>query len=304
MTPSDEGLTPLDATANPDAAAWTALTAARHGGAVPAGLLGHPLCRMLGPIASPRALVFAQLGQSLDGRIATVTGASHYINGPAAIDHLHRLRALADAVVVGVGTVCADDCQLTVRRVEGRSPARVVIDPRGRMPETARALADDGVRRIVIRAEGAGHCATPGVETIHLALKDGRICPGDVVASLARRGLRRVLVEGGAHTVSAFVATDRIDRLHIMVAPLLVGSGRPGLTLAPVDRLEFARRPATAAYPLGQDVLFDCDLRTTADEAFARDEACTRNEALDTATGEFDERHDDDARRRQLHHDG
>lgn len=298
MTAPDQGQAPFASASAEDAVAWTALKAARHGAVIPASLAGHPLCRMLGPIASQRARVIAQLGQSLDGRIATVTGASHYINGPAAIDHLHRLRALADAVVVGVGTVCADDCQLTVRRVDGQSPARVVIDPRGRMPETARALADDGVRRIVVRAEGAGHCATPGVETIHLAVTDGRICPGDVIAALARRGMRRVLVEGGAHTVSAFVAADRIDRLHIMVAPLLVGSGRPGLTLAPIDRLDLARRPATTAHALGQDVLFDCDLRTTADPAPVR---C---EASDTAKGEFDEHHDDDARRRQLHHDG
>ncbi|MEL6128139.1 MAG: RibD family protein, partial [Pseudomonadota bacterium] len=88
-------------------------------------------------LPSPRSgepVVVAQLGQTLDGRIATVTGASKYINGHSALDHLHRLRAHVDAVVVGVGTAIADDPQLTVRRVDGQSPARVVIDPRGRMP--------------------------------------------------------------------------------------------------------------------------------------------------------------------------
>src|ERR1044071_4782095 len=80
-----------------------------------------------------RPFVIAQLGQSLDGRIATLSGDSKYINSASALDHLHRLRAQVDAVVVGVGTVVADDPQLTVRRVAGRSPARVVIDPRGRM---------------------------------------------------------------------------------------------------------------------------------------------------------------------------
>lgn len=298
MTPPDEGLNPFEADKSFDAAAWTALKAARHGAAIPARLRGHPLCRLLRPVATPAPLVFAQLGQSLDGRIATVSGASHYINGPVAIDHLHRLRALADAVLVGVGTVCADDCQLTVRRVEGPSPARVVIDPSGRMAQTARMLADDGVRRIVIRAEGVQPCAVPGVETIHLALDQGRLAPRDVVAALARRGLRRVLVEGGAHTVSSFVAADLVDRLHVMVAPLLVGSGRPGLTLAPVDRLELARRPLTTAHPLGRDVLFDCDLRSSAEEAPDRGAAAT------LPKGETDERDDHDARRRQLHHDG
>src|SRR5690554_2848286 len=72
-----------------------------------------------------RAIVIAQIGQSLDGRIATPTGQSRYINGACALDHLHRLRAQADAVLVGVGTVIADDPALTVRRVEGKNPARV-----------------------------------------------------------------------------------------------------------------------------------------------------------------------------------
>src|SRR5262249_44982571 len=110
--------------------------------------------RLHAPLAAGRRDGFAlgQIGQSVDGRIATASGHSHYINGPAALDHLHRLRALADAVLVGIGTVLADDPQLTVRRVAGRSPARVVIDPNGRLPPTARLLAEDGVRVIVLQA--------------------------------------------------------------------------------------------------------------------------------------------------------
>src|SRR3954463_7555481 len=103
--------------------------------------------------ASPdRPYVVAQLGQSLDGRIATVSGDSRWINGADALDHLHALRAAVDAVVVGVGTVVADDPQLTVRRVAGGHPARVVIDPNGRLSPDARLLADDGVPVFVVRS--------------------------------------------------------------------------------------------------------------------------------------------------------
>src|SRR5881397_1324543 len=98
-------------------------------------------------------VIVGQIGQSLDGRIATESGHSKYINGPAGLLHLHRLRALMDAVVVGVGTAIADDPQLTVRQVAGPHPARVVIDPNGRLPASARAFRDDGVRRLVITAE-------------------------------------------------------------------------------------------------------------------------------------------------------
>ncbi|HEY0293051.1 MAG TPA: RibD family protein [Hansschlegelia sp.] len=292
MTVSAGSQRDVDGRGREAADAWAAVRAARHGATVPAALEGAELCRMLLPVARPRALVVAQLGQSLDGRIATVTGASHFINGPAGIDHLHRLRALVDAVVVGVGTVCADDCRLTVRRVEGASPARVVIDPGGRAPLDAQIFADDGARRLTIRAEGVPRCPIAGVETVHLPLSAGRIAPGDVVAALARRGLRRLLIEGGATTVSAFVAAEAVDRLHVMVAPLIVGSGRQGLTLAPVRDLAFAWRPQAAAYPLpGGDVLMDCDMRTCAGGSARGEE-------------QADERDQDDARRWRLHADG
>jgi riboflavin-specific deaminase-like protein len=210
------------------------------------------------PVGVP--FVVAQLGQSLDGRIATVSGESRYINGMAALDHLHAIRANVDAVLVGIGTVLADDPQLTVRRVAGPSPARVVLDPRGRLPD-CRCLADDGVRRIVLRASPAGVPA--GVEEIVLPSRDGRIEPAAIIAALVAAGLPRILVEGGAQTISGFIDAGCIDRLHLLVAPLIIGSGTTGLSLAPVAELARARRPPTRVHILPDgDVLFDCDLST------------------------------------------
>ncbi len=209
--------------------------------------------------ASDRPFVIAQLGQSLDGRIATLSGDSRDINGPAALDHLHRLRAHVDAVVVGVGTLVADDPQLTVRRVEGRSPARVVIDPQGRAPPAARFFARDGVRRIVVcRCEGP---VPEGVEQIAVQA-DSSLDPHVIIAALFARGLRRLLVEGGARTISAFLDAHAVDRLHVLVSPLIIGSGRAALELAPIASLHQAVRPRTDVrlFPDG-DVLFDCDLR-------------------------------------------
>jgi riboflavin-specific deaminase-like protein len=209
--------------------------------------------------------VVAQIGQSLDGRVATASGDSKYINGAAALDHLHRVRAQVDAVVVGVGTVVADDPQLTVRRVAGRSPARVVIDPRGRMPEGAQWLVDDGARRCVIRAEGGDTLASTGVETIDVTSDGSRLCPRAIVAALGRRGFARILVEGGPGTISGFLEAGALDRLHVLVAPVLIGSGRAALDLAPIPALADALRPACCVYPLaGGEALFDCDLRRSA----------------------------------------
>jgi diaminohydroxyphosphoribosylaminopyrimidine deaminase/5-amino-6-(5-phosphoribosylamino)uracil reductase len=214
--------------------------------------------------------VVAQLGQSLDGRIATVTGDSKYINGEAALDHLHQIRAHVDAVVVGIGTVLADDPMLTVRRGAGNgelsNPARVVIDPRGRLPHDAVCLnGDDNARRLVIRREGSDTALPAGVEALDIAGSadaDAPIAPDAIVAALGRAGFRRILIEGGAYTISDFIRAGCIDRLHMLVAPVLIGSGKPGLTLPVIEKLTGALRPETQAYLLeGGDVLFDCDLR-------------------------------------------
>jgi diaminohydroxyphosphoribosylaminopyrimidine deaminase/5-amino-6-(5-phosphoribosylamino)uracil reductase len=222
---------------------------------------GQSFWNLYAPIATgndPAPFVVAQLGQSLDGRIATASGASRYINCPEAILHLHRLRALVDAVIVGIGTVVADDPQLTVRRVEGRDPARVVIDPNGRLPPDARILAEDGCSVFVVQTYDCPRPAWVTPITIHSP--DGQIDPAAIVAALAARGFARLLVEGGAGTVSGFLAAGAIDRLHLCIAPIVIGAGPVGISLPPIDHLEHALRPRTSIHVLGQDVLFDCEL--------------------------------------------
>ena len=164
-------------------------------------------------------MVVGQIGQSLDGRVATSSGHSHYINGPAGLAHLHRLRAIVDAVVVGVGTALADDPQLTVRRVAGPNPARVVIDPGARLPAGAKMFARDGVRCLVITAHDAQPQLPAEIEIVRLPSSQRRIAPEAILAVLAEHGLRRVLIEGGAETVSRFLAAGCLDRLPSSSAP-------------------------------------------------------------------------------------
>jgi diaminohydroxyphosphoribosylaminopyrimidine deaminase / 5-amino-6-(5-phosphoribosylamino)uracil reductase len=205
-------------------------------------------------------IVVGQIGQSLDGRIATSSGHSKYINGPAGLAHLHRLRALVDAVVVGVGTAVADDPLLTVRRVTGPQPARVVLDPHGRLPATAKVFAADGVRRLLVTAHGT-QCAPPaGVEVLALPTTGRHIAPPTILTALAERGLRRVLIEGGADTVSRFLTAGCLDRLHVMVAPIILGSGRASFILPPIERADQALRMPVRVHQLDDEVLFDCDL--------------------------------------------
>lgn len=238
---------------------WADVPDAFRAGAI----LPPPWEAFFGPLRGGQAdvlMVIGQVGQSIDGRIATASGRHEFINGTAGLAHLHRLRALVDAVVIGVGTALADDPLLTVRRVAGPSPARVVIDPRGRLPATARLLTDDGVRRLVVTGGNARPDWPQGVERLSLSTHGGGIDPAAILAALADQGFRRVLIEGGADTLSRFLAARCLDRLHVVVAPVILGSGRASCMLDPIAHADHAIRPRVQSYPLGDEVLFDCDL--------------------------------------------
>jgi diaminohydroxyphosphoribosylaminopyrimidine deaminase/5-amino-6-(5-phosphoribosylamino)uracil reductase len=216
------------------------------------------------PVRLPAELVIGQLGQSLDGRIATETGASHFVTGQKDIERLHRLRALVDAVIVGAATVASDDPRLTVRLVEGPNPVRVVLDPSEQLDAGRRVFSEPTARTLVVRRATGGVIArgVAGEELLVPWSEPGGLDLREFLEQLRNRGLRRVLVEGGGVTVSRFLQAGLLDRLHLTVAPLLIGSGRPSITLDPIVSLDQAMRPACRRFMLGEDVLFDLDLRS------------------------------------------
>ena len=218
----------------------------------------------------PRPWLLAQLGQSLDGCIATRSGESAFVSGPECLQHLHRLRALCDAVLVGAGTVAADNPRLTTRLVPGPNPLRVLLDP-------ALGLADH-VRRAQVFTDtsvptlwlcdsrwGARAESLVGAERVlavpGLRRDDGTPALAAACAALAGRGLRRVFVEGGGVTVSRFLSQRLLQRLHLGLAPVLIGDGRRGLHFAGAPRLADCARPRCRVYAMGVDRLWDLDLR-------------------------------------------
>ena len=236
-----------------------------HGAAVPAEAaalldLYLPLCN-----ARPQSpLTVGHLGQSLDGYIATDSGDSDFVTGPANIVHLHRMRALCDAIVVGAGTIVSDDPQLTTRLVEGTNPVRVVLDPSRRLDARYGVFSDGQAETMLICDE---HRAADGAESFGLAevvgvpADAGRLDLEALLARLAERGLAAVFVEGGGRTVSRFLEAGLLDRLQIAIAPLVTGAGTPGLRLPGCDEMAECLRPAHRVFSMGDDVLFDCDLR-------------------------------------------
>ena len=205
-------------------------------------------------------LVLGRIAQSLDGRIATASGASRWISGPDDIAHTHRLRALFDAVVVGARTVRADDPRLTTRAVEGPSPVRIVIDPQRRLDAHFQVF-QDGPKTLLLCAEDApGPDRLGRAHVVRLPHTGDTLCPDTILATLAARGLHRVFVEGGGVTVSRFLAAGALDRLHVTIAPLLLGDGVPAFRLPPPASLAEALRFDWTVHRLGADLLLDIPL--------------------------------------------
>jgi len=223
-----------------------------------------PLCAAAaGRRPSSRCYAVAHLGQSLDGRIATLCGASQWVTGPEDILHNHRMRALADAVLVGAGTVRHDDPKLTVRHCAGTNPVRVVVDTNRRLTGDYGVFQDGSAATLLMCAEDL---ALPNervgtAEVIGLPRCGPGLDPVHILAELARRDLRFVFVEGGGVTVSRFLQAGCLDRLQVTVAPLILGSGRPSFTLPEIQTIDGGLRPRSRHFVLGADILFDCVLR-------------------------------------------
>jgi diaminohydroxyphosphoribosylaminopyrimidine deaminase/5-amino-6-(5-phosphoribosylamino)uracil reductase len=180
--------------------------------------------------------VALKLALSLDGRIASRTGASKWVTGPEARARVHSLRAQQDAVIVGIGTVLADDPRLTVRDAPGHSPLRVVFDTRLRVPlasrlvQTAREVPTWVLCTTDAPSSNEDQLVERGVEVLRAPPSaEGRIEPTAGLRLLGSRGIVSAMIEGGAELAGSLLAGGVIDELHAFIAPILLGPrGRPG----------------------------------------------------------------------------
>jgi riboflavin-specific deaminase-like protein len=242
---------------------WQAILACRRGAPLPKN--GETLAELYGPLcAVPSGVGFAvaHLAQSLDGRIATPNGASRWISGEEDLRHTHRMRALADAVLVGADTILHDDPLLTVRRCAGNHPVRVIIDPNHKLAPHHRVFNDPSAPTfIIVAADSAAKSDFGKVEILRLPRTGTIIAPETIRQALAARGLHWLFIEGGGVTISHFLRAGCLDRLQLTIAPVLLGSGRPSVTLPEIAAPGGGKRPKVRRIPLGEDVLFECTFR-------------------------------------------
>lgn len=228
-----------------------------------------PMCQA----CAARTIVVGHLGQSLDGYIATSTGDSCYVTGPENIAHLHRMRALCDAVIVGAETVAADNPRLTTRLVPGNNPLRVILDPRCRLKTDYELFTDGQAPTLLVCGAGL---STPqpdrygDAQAVQIDTSDGQLALDRLLTVLQERGIHALFIEGGGTTVSRFLQAGLLDHLQIAVAPLLIGAGRPGIKLPACARLKDCLRPKHRIYRMGEDILYDFDLRAPATASLPR----------------------------------
>jgi len=209
----------------------------RAGVAVEIGVLGAQACALIEDFTvfmlEHRPHVTLKAALTLDGRLAARSGDSKWITAEPARREAHRMRARADAVLVGVSTVLADDPELTTRLVRGPDPVRVVLDTRLRTPPTGKiARTSSGRRTLIFHGPGASprrrrELAARGVELCEVPLgKKDRLRLASVMRELWRRDVVRLLVEGGSQVHGAFLDAGLADRAALFLAPRILGDAR------------------------------------------------------------------------------
>ena len=237
---------------------------------VESGLLADDAAVTLAPwltaVRRRRPHVTWKFATTLDGRTAAPDGTSRWITGPDARRDVHRLRAASDAVVVGIGTVLADDPQLTVRDTSSvRQPLRVVVDGAARTPLSARILDDAAPTLVVVGtdadAERVKGLRSTAADVVELPRREGRIDLGALLAELFAREALLLLLEGGATLAGSFVRDRLVDRVVAYYAPALLGAGPPVLGSAGVTTIgEAVRLEVETVTQVGADVRVDAVL--------------------------------------------
>jgi diaminohydroxyphosphoribosylaminopyrimidine deaminase/5-amino-6-(5-phosphoribosylamino)uracil reductase len=213
-----------------------------------------------------RPFITVKYAQSLDGRIATFRGDSRWISSEASRRFAHRLRAQHDAVMVGIGTVLADDPQLTVRSVKGRNPLRIVLDNRLRTPLNAQVLQGKG-ESLIVTTDTHAEKKVQGIQKkgkeVLVVRRDphGRVDFKSLMQVLAERGISSILVEGGREVITSLLKEGFVKRMVVITAPLILGKGIEGIGDLGVTELKQAIRPSFyKVSKVGEDVIFDLRL--------------------------------------------
>ena len=204
-----------------------------------------------------KKLVIAQIGQSIDGRIALNNGNSHYINNPKSIIYLHCLRSISDAIIVGSNTIKKDDPLLTTRKIKGTNPKRIIIDGSLSLNNKYK-IFNDGNENIIFTKSNKN--IRLNNSTI-IRLKEKNFTK-NFITQIKKLKYKNILVEGGSKTISELINNKYIDILQFMIAPILIGSGINSLNLKEISNLNKAIRPKHNFNELENEIIVNLLLKS------------------------------------------
>ena len=204
-----------------------------------------------------KKLVIAQIGQSIDGRIALNNGNSHYINNPKSIIYLHCLRSISDAIIVGSNTIKKDDPLLTTRKIKGTNPKRIIIDGSLSLNNKYK-IFNDGNENIIFTKSNKN--IRLNNSTI-IRLKEKNFTK-NLITQIKKLKYKNILVEGGSKTISELINNKYIDILQFMIAPILIGSGINSLNLKEISNLNKAIRPKHIFNELENEIIVNLFLNS------------------------------------------
>ena len=204
-----------------------------------------------------KKLVIAQIGQSIDGRIALNNGNSHYINNPKSIIYLHCLRSISDAIIVGSNTIKKDDPLLTTRKIKGTNPKRIIIDGSLSLNNKYK-IFNDGNENIIFTKSNKN--IRLNNSTI-IRLKEKNFTK-NLITQIKKLKYKNILVEGGSKTISELINNKYIDILQFMIAPILIGSGINSLNLKEISNLNKAIRPKCNFNELENEIIVNLFLNS------------------------------------------
>ena len=204
-----------------------------------------------------KKLVIAQIGQSIDGRIALNNGNSHYINNPKSIIYLHCLRSISDAIIVGSNTIKKDDPLLTTRKIKGTNPKRIIIDGSLSLNNKYK-IFNDGNENIIFTKSNKN--IRLNNSTI-IRLKEKNFTK-NLITQIKKLKYKNILVEGGSKTISELINNKYIDILQFMIAPILIGSGINSLNLKEISNLNKAIRPKHNFNELDNEIIVNLFLNS------------------------------------------
>jgi len=209
--------------------------------------------------------ITVKYAQTLDGRIATKSGDSQWISSEAARRYVHHLRRINGSIMVGAGTVVADNPQLTVRHVKGKNPFRIIVDSKLRIPIKSSVLTDANAHLTIIATTSAAPAVKiAGVKKRGAEVwvvkkeRNGRVSLRDLLRKLGKREIMSVLVEGGSEIITSLLKAGLVDKMIIPIAPKIVGKGLEAIGDLNINKINNAIRFSSfKAMKKGDDIIFE-----------------------------------------------